>query len=305
MPFGKKTLWLVIEVATVLLVAGGLGAQATTNPFDIVRQPEKEELAVVPLTGNPFDIIARAGSTRPLPRVEAVAPPSATVEEKLTTAASRNDFRQFLFFLLVDGFVLFAMLYLLVGSWLGKAWQGVRNPQLLQLLYREWNGRVRWPARVWYAFFVFAVSVLLFQIALWWQWLPAGRSPWLLWGYLLAAVAGWLLWRHLLLALVGAIFQSESLRFYNFAIVTFNGLLGVLLLPLAAVWAYGPEAWRSGLLWLSVGLWAGAYMYRTMSVLLQRGAQALRSPFLFLLYICAVESAPALVAAKLILSNYY
>lgn len=299
MPFGKQ-ICAFARIATLLLAGSVLWAQGSTNPFDIVREPEAEALVVVPVTGNPFDIIPRAGSTRPVVLPEPQPAPAETVTEKLTTAASRNDFRQFIFFLLLDGFVLFTILFLMLGTWLGKAWQGVRNPQLLHLLYREWNGRVRWPAWVWYAFFVYGLSAVLFLVLLSWGWLPANRPAWQLWGVLCGGTALWFMGRHLLLSLVRAIFQSEALRYYNFTIAVFHSLLGVVLLPLAAVWAYGPVEWHGGLLWATAGLMVGGYMYRTMSVLLQRGQAILRSPFLFLLYICAVELAPVFVAVKVL-----
>ena len=299
MPFGKQ-IFALARIAALLLAGSVLWAQGSTNPFDIVREPEAEALVVVPVTGNPFDIIPRAGSTRPAALPEPPPAPAETVTEKLTTAASRNDFRQFIFFLLIDGFVLFTILFLMLGSWLGKAWQGVRNPQLMHLLYREWNGRVRWPAWVWYSFFVYSLSAVLFMALLSWGWLPAHRPAWQLWGLLFGGTALWFMGRHLLLWLVRAIFQSEALQYYNFTIAAFHSLLGVVLLPLAAVWAYGPAEWHRGLLWATAALMLGVYMYRTMSVLLQRGQSVMRSPFLFLLYICAVESAPVFVAVKVL-----
>ncbi len=297
MPFGKQ-ICAFARIVALLLAGGALWAQGSTNPFDIVREPEAEALVVVPVTGNPFDIIPRAGSTQPLAIAAPAPAPAEKVTEKLTTSASRDDFRQFIFFLLLDGFVLFTILFLMFGSWLGKAWQGVRNPQLLHLLYREWNGRVRLPMWVWYVFFAYGLSSLIFLVTLSWGWLPADRPPWQLWGLMFGGVALWLLARHLVLWLVRVVFQSEALRYYNFTIATFHSLLGVVLLPLAAVWAYGPEAWHGWLFWATAGSMLGVYMYRTMSVLLQRGQAVLQSPFLFLLYICAVELAPVVVAVR-------
>ncbi len=297
MPFGKYFLAFLVVIAGMCM--GQIEAQTSANPFDIVWHSSDEQvLTVVPLTGNPFDIVPRAGSTQPL-AVNEPSSPKQTVAQRLTTPASRDAYRQLIFFLLLDGFILFTILYLLFGQWLRKVWQSIRNPQLLAALYREWGGRVHFPLLMWYGFFVYSLSTTLLLGALHLGLMPvASRVPWRQWVLFLAATAGWLVVRHLLLRVVGAIFRSESLRLYSFAITTYNVVLGVVFIPIALAWAYGLPSWHGALVWISGGLLLLAYIYRAMSLLAHVGVAMLKRPFLFLLYICAVEIAPIVVAVK-------
>ncbi|MDV7393473.1 DUF4271 domain-containing protein, partial [Arthrospira platensis SPKY1] len=104
-----------------------------------------------------------------------------------------------------------------------------------------------------------------------------------------------------IIAVLGAIFpiQKET-RLYNFTIIIFTIMLGVLLLGLNMFIAYMPAAYTQGFVYAAFAAIASLYLFRALRGLIIGQQFVYTYLFHFLLYLCAVEIAPVVVLARLI-----
>lgn len=101
--------------------------------------------------------------------------------------------------------------------------------------------------------------------------------------------------------LLGALFPvSKESSLYSYIILVFNILLGLLIVPVNLMLAYGPEAMYSLVLYMGIGAIVLFYVMRTL-----RGLSI--SIFLigqgivpFFIYLCTAEIAPVLVMIRAI-----
>ncbi|MBK8109486.1 MAG: DUF4271 domain-containing protein [Saprospiraceae bacterium] len=115
------------------------------------------------------------------------------------------------------------------------------------------------------------------------------------------AVCGIYLFRHAFMWLLGALFPvSKESSLYSYIILVFNILLGLLIVPVNLMLAYGPEAMYSLVLYMGIGAIVLFYVMRTL-----RGLSI--SIFLigqgivpFFIYLCTAEIAPVLVMIRAI-----
>ena len=117
-------------------------------------------------------------------------------------------------------------------------------------------------------------------------------------GGLAALFAG----KHLLMKILEAVLPAKKeLRLYSFTIIIFSIALGILLIPFNLLIAYGPAEAVPGVITLAlvaIGLLLGFRFVRGIFI----GGRVLASNlFHFLLYICTVEIAPALIIAKAVM----
>lgn len=294
--------WLLCLL--VLMAAGGaagLTAQPPVNPFEIKERLPDVEAAVVDTLAeneattsstNPFDL-RQVPATRQQPTVEASDQRPLLVrrdnEPDVLDARGRT--------LGIHVLLLFitALLWIFFRPVLAKCYQALFNDGLLSQLYRQReNGQVG----------IFLFSYLLFFLSggffcyllgQTFDLLPSDQ-PWQYWVYYSLVLAGLVTCKHLLLSFLAWLFPIErDLGTYNFAIMVFGIMIGMLLVPLNLLISYAPAEHTLSVAKLSLLVVGSIYLLRSFRGLLLANNYLTTSVLHFILYICTVEIAPLLV----------
>ncbi|MEM9928649.1 MAG: DUF4271 domain-containing protein [Bacteroidota bacterium] len=277
------------------------GQAAASNPFEIKdRRPASEAAAATPAataprgTGNPFDI-----RTTPVPPVEEEA--SIFQSDQRPLLVRRDNEPEVLDArgrtLGIHALLLFltALLWIFFRPVLVKCYAALFNEGLLSQLYRQRENGQLGIFLICYLLFFLSGSFFGYLLGQAFDLLPSDQ-PWQYWSYYLLLLALLMLGKHTLLALIAWIFPVKAaLGKYNFAIMVFGIIIGMVLIPLNLLISYAPVDITTTVAWLSVGVVAAFYTLRFFRGLLI-GNKYLSGELLhFLLYICAVEIAPVLV----------
>jgi hypothetical protein len=277
-----------------------VSAQTNANPFELVhRLPRESRNADGSAAGptNPFDVVPH--------RTPGV---TKTLGENETT-----PFRPFAILPTGGGLANGTLLGVLIAvfafltfsiaanrSAVEKAWRGFLNDASLSLAQREASGIVgSIPYYLLYINFLLNAGLFLFLVTRFFR-----RETYNNAGFLLicfAAVAIYFLSKHLMLSIAQWLFPVEKeVRRYNLLIIIFNCVLGLFLVPLNLVVAFGTNTNYQGLLlfWM-LGLVTIFFVYRAVRALPIAYKFLGESTFHFFLYLCTVEIAPLLLILKI------
>lgn len=287
----------------LVLVAGtGMFSQGGVNPFDLTPRIPKTA-AVVPKpvdTGvviNPFDIIAP-----PKPGQAAVFVDSLAQQSYNQTVEAIREARhhRFLFAMVVGIFVILTIFFTLFRSIPGKAYHSFLNDNILRQLHREQGAIVSIPYLLFYLFFFLNTGFFLYLLC-WHYQIPVVESRWVTFLLLTAGLAAIYAGKHLLLSALRAVLPIEKeVRLYSFTIIIFSIAIGVLLIPFNLLIAYGPESSVSGVISMALIMIGLVFAFRFVRGVFIGLRFVTLHLFHFLLYICTVEIAPALIVAKAI-----
>ena len=107
--------------------------------------------------------------------------------------------------------------------------------------------------------------------------------------------------RHSVMKVLSHIFPfSKEVNQFNFNIMIFNIVLGLILLPINLFLAYGPDIFHLPLLYGSIFIIAVIYIFRQLRGILISSRLIISNVFLFFVYLCTVEILPLLVLFKYI-----
>jgi hypothetical protein len=110
--------------------------------------------------------------------------------------------------------------------------------------------------------------------------------------------------RHIFLYLLGRVFPIEKeAALYNYTILVFNILLGVSIIPVNLLLAYGPTDMSLTILYVGIGLVALFYILRNVRALSISLFLIDRGIIPFFIYLCVAEISPILFLYKLV-SNW-
>ncbi len=122
---------------------------------------------------------------------------------------------------------------------------------------------------------------------------------WLMFFYSMLGLSGIYFVKFIGLKITGWVFNSqETANTYIFIVFIINKMIGILLLPLLILLAFGTGKVYSISLTVSWCLVAGLLLYRVILTLQAVRNQVKVNPFHFFLYICAFEIAPLLLIYK-------
>lgn len=262
---------------------------ASSNPFDIVREPSSTV----------------SSHTKPVspqtPEVISPKPTSSTAKPRLLPRHTTPDSRTAsLFFGTLMGIcVLLTLLFILFRTSFSQAVQAFFNDNELNKLYRGQNSLLLSSLLPWYVFFWVAAGVFVFASFNYFQIGFSGSYvPDLL--YCIGIVSGLLLTKHLVLNLLGNIFPiDKEVRLYNFTIMVFGIVTGVLLVIATILVSYGPQNLTLYFIYGSLILLALIYLFRSLRGMFVANRFLAFHKFHFLLYICTVEIAPVFIVLKL------
>ena len=279
-------------------------AQQDASPFDILPRLPQVSLSdgdsATAVPSNPFDI-NRLGPSRPSATQRGV--PQFQVQRKQKPLSAKEKtalYQRFLLVAIVTMLVILTLVVTIFRIFIGKIWEGFLNDNILSQLLREQGAGVTMSYVVLYIMFfinagIFAFLALKhFDIKM-----PYSNIYALL--LCIGGIAGFYIVKHLLLAIIRFVFPVEKeVSRYNFTIVVFNIVTGILLVPLILFAAYSSEGISGLIIKLTILLLAGIILFRGLRGLFIANKFFAWHKFHFFLYLCAVEIAPLLATFKLL-----
>lgn len=296
-----------------ILLSGWLSAQAVeSNPFDLrprlplkeQRASEKAELERLqePLEDlNPFDI--EIINTE---EIEVFTPsqPNYNIQkpEPYFEKPSNVSGSQFAFWVSIILFLFLAIIFILLREDTFELFRSIFNENLLTLYYRDRLSGNTFPTLlILYFFFALNTGFLIWHfvnikdLAV----LP-NLNNWLKYGVFSLALIILFFLKHLLLAIIAMIFPlRKPLSKYSFNIMVYNSVLGILLFFINILLTYLPAGMASTVLWIALFITIIIYAIKYLRSLFAVNRLVILHKFHFLLYLCTVEIAPALILYKL------
>ena len=280
-----------------------LVAQLGRNPFEINPFPVDEpspgegetlQTLVIDKYENPFEI-------RPLDAEE-----SPMVERKSAKPVDKiASGQRFLFAIIVFMLLLLTVLMTSYRNVLNRSYSAILSDNVLNQLFRERQGGSGAGFLPLYLMYIINTGIFIYLLAMLYGF-NKGSHQFVTLLYCILGYGLLVLLRHLVLFLIGTIFPvSKETTLYNFNIIIFGIILGVLLVPVNVFIAFGPVEAVPVLTTVVLVLLGIAYLFRSLRGLLIANKLIVFYKFHFLLYICTVEIAPILIITKLLFGDFF
>ena len=296
----------------------GLNAQQGSNPFELQnRLPQSsagaaKSIAIDSNTNSNTDSISKAITSNPFNVVHisksgnnaVAAVPAKPFSERMNPFSNiqlSGNPRNFLFWVILFMMLAITVLVTLSKDFVSKIFQAFFNDNILRQLYREFASVNALVYLILYLMFMINVGILVFLISSHYKYLYHNSQFTTLFLCILASVLVFLI-KHLLITLVGSVFpiRKES-NLYQFTIVIFGIVLGILLVPANLTIAYiHPDSTIISIYGTSI-LILIVYFFRYIRSLFIAGSNVILHKFHFLVYLCTVEIAPFIILLKIIL----
>lgn len=297
----KKILFgLLLCLSTLPSILG----QSTASPFDIIPRIESQNLEDSTITivtsSNPFDLI----KINPANRQRTTSPSGGfQVIRKNKPLSAREKsaiFQRFLFIVILTMMVILTLVVTVFRLFIGKIWRAFLNDNLLSQLMREQTAGITIGYLILYLMFFINMGIFLFLLCKNFDIKITSTNLTSLM-ICIGGVAAFFTVRHLLLQIVRYVFPvDKEVSTYNFTIVVFNIVIGIILVPLILLIAYAPENITNFIIYTTLALIAIVLLFRTLRGLFIGSRFFAWHKFHFFLYLCTVEIAPVLVIAKLL-----
>ena len=272
------------------------------NPFDINQSsntPSTTTSPTAPSTAppgnsNPFEV----NRLQPLQPTQTNSAPAPVLQPNTPQKSKSN--RNFLFWSSVFSLLLLTILLTLYKPLINQIYRAFLNDNMLKLKHREQGSVLNLPFSLLYLSFFGNAGLFVYLIIHHYGWQSSSHLSLLLW-CILGVFAVFFI-KHVALRVVGLIFPiNKELRQYSFTIVVFNIILGILLVPVNLLIAYGPRELPKYLIWGLLGSVLLLYGFRIIRSLLIASRYISLHKFHFFMYLCTVEIAPTLVLVKILL----
>jgi hypothetical protein len=281
-------------------------AQPEENPFELTYRLKRQIAVLDPaVKANPFEILVRPNKNKvvlnPQPGATAFSPRPAA--PRIRKPISPEAMLQRVKFGVVTGTLLFlAFLMTLLRNQVQKTAQAFLSDNWLNQLFREQAGRGILPFLLLYSLFMLNAGIFLFFLLRYFQVNLPGNFLLQISGCIGIIIIAFLL-KHIVVSMIGYIFpvHKETER-YNFLIIVFGIIIGLALVPINVLLAYGPPNIAPFLVFGALAFLGATYVFRTLRSLIIANRFLMFYQFHFLLYICTVEIAPILVGLKLALN---
>ncbi len=250
---------------------------------------EQKEL---PLT-NPFDISHIPTRVSKLKK-EADA---FQIKQQKDIEKKKTGSNVFLFWLnLFTGLLLAIVINTQRGA-ISNILKGISNENMLKLNYRE--DKQGFKAQYILLYISFFINAAIFSYLLLYNIYEMNGI--LVFQYCLLGVLLLYLVRHLFLWIVGKSFMilKES-SLYGFTILCFNIFIGIVLIPINLIIAFGPEKMSIILIYITVIFIGILFVLRSIRGLIIASKFISTNLFHFLLYLCTFEILPILILIKVI-----
>ncbi len=259
-----------------------IGADSTllTSDIEILKQQKK----------NPFEV-----DHVPLRKSNA----SKKAEELQVISESTKGSNGFLLFFLFLACALLAIVLNSSRRSIGLISKSLVNENMLKLFHREETIKPSSSIYILYLVYCINMSVFIYLISIRYN-IPTGIISYSL---ILGIVVVVYICRHLGLSLVGKVFPvSKNADLYSFTIMVFNHFIGLFLIPINFLLAFGPEIFMSVLLWFAMvflGIITLLRIIRGLFIVSEYFGDRL---FQIIIYLCAFEIAPMIILLKTVIN---
>jgi len=290
----------LLPLLILLFCAFPLFAQ-NSNPFEIksrIKEPVVTEKKVKQVdNSNPFEI--KRG------KAVATAAPSAKRKSKQSKRKSRaqnkKERQSFLFTIFILLVVFLAILFTMLREYFNKVRRAFLNDNMLNQLQREQGFLPQAPYLFLYSLFFITSGTFIFLGLDYLNKLPFD-GYWTNLYVCIGSVLAFFLFKHFLLSIISWLFPiKKEIGLYNFSIIIFNIIIGVILVPFILFIIYGSSDMVKIMFYVALGLVITILLFRHLRGLFISGKYLVLNKFHFLLYLCTVEIAPVIVLIKLIL----
>lgn len=280
-------------------------AVANKNPFDLspvqevdvdLAQPAKPKEVV---NENPFDLSSTENKIIPeVDKAPEFEPAATPIEEKNNNTPANPD--GWILSLTLIILALTTLIFIFFRSLYGKIYKAIFNDNQLSLLYRERQGGAFGNFFIAYGVFFFSTSLFIYLTLEHLNLLPQGDML-KNYGLIIVSLLGLFVAKHLLLALIALIFPIEKeIHVYSFTIMIFAIVIGLIMSLADFILAYSPEGLKTYIIYFISLFFLFIYLLRSLRGFFIANRFVFNYLFHFLLYLCAVEIAPALIIYKMI-----
>lgn len=205
----------------------------------------------------------------------------------------------FLFWFLLLACALLAVVLNTKAKAIGLISKSILNENILKLFYREESTRVSLYLLLLYLIFTINLAILIYLTYARFS----GPKGIIIFMSILGGVAVVYIVRHLFLTMLGIVFNvTKNTQLYSFAIMVFNIFLGICLLPINFLLAFGPSEFQGIMIGFSIGLVLIIVLLRTFRGVFIVSEHLSDRIFQIFIYLCAFEIAPMLVLMKFIMN---
>lgn len=280
--------------------------------FDLGEEDTETESSIIPTVGeetadeqvleveednenvNPFDV-----SHVPIRRSKLKNEADAFTTKKALNNPQNKEkgSNAFLFWLiLLTGFILAIVINTKRGV-ISSVTKAITNENVLKLNHREEKKGANGHYLLLY--FSFFINAAIFGYLVLYHF--NGMNGWQVFQLMFLSILGIYLIRHLFLKLIGGSFPiQKEVSLYGFTIQSFNLFIGIMLIPMNLIIAFGPEKTAIPFIYISVIILGVLYLLRSFRGILISSRNISSNFFHFFLYLCAFEILPILLLIKVI-----
>lgn len=205
----------------------------------------------------------------------------------------------FLALIFLGIFLLLTIIVNINRGLLNKIYRASLNENFSALLYRERkHSSLNYLYSIAYVIFFINVGLFIYLI----QFLGESGSDkkFPLWLLTLIPIAIYVT-RHVIMRVLAHVFPiTKEVNQFNFNIVVFNIMIGLVLIPINLFLAYGPSILHLPILYGTIFILAGLYLFRQLRGVLISSSIISTNVFLFFIYLCTVEILPIAVLLKIL-----
>ncbi|MBK8723958.1 MAG: DUF4271 domain-containing protein [Saprospiraceae bacterium] len=270
------------------------------NPFDIKKEGTNSDTSKPTINNNPFNVVHISKGEKS----NVIAAPSKPISERLNPFANiklSGNPKNFIFWVILFMMLTITVLITLSRSFVSRIFQAFFNDNLLRQLYREYASVNAIFYFILYFMFMVNIGILVFLTASHYNYLFNNSQFTTLILCITASIAVFSI-KHLLVTVAGAIFpiRKES-NLYQFTMVVFGIVLGILLVPANLIIAYINPTNTLSCIIGTVILIGIVYVFRYIRSLFVAGSNVILHKLHFLVYLCTLEIAPFIILLKTIM----
>ena len=296
----------------ILLLHGGYSqafAQGNNNPFELKHRLDKNQLAVAdtifendtlnkkPQYNNPFEV------SRLRKKSKQIAGKNVGIEPimDLKSVRRKTPKSNFKFWVITFLLVLFTLMITLYNNYVVKTYRAFLNDNFLKMIQRETGTIAAVPYFILYTLYFISMGVFLFLILEYYN-AQLPYSDFLNLLLLISVVLIIFLLKHMVIRILAFTLPVKKVfSQYNFTIIIFNIIIGIVLIPANIFIAFAPVKLTVYLIYGTILVILGLYLFRSLRSLFLAGNFLGFHKFHFFMYLCTVEIAPLLVLLKIVL----
>ena len=216
--------------------------------------------------------------------------------EKVKLAKKPASSNLFVFWLTLFSLIILAIVLNTQKSTLPNLFKSLTNENILKMNKREESGGTSAVYLLLYSIFFLGFSAFMYLVFAGLELFSSGIISWF---YILLGLITIYLCRHIAMYILGTFFPvGKESSLYNFTIISFNLVIGLVLIPINLLLAFGPESFSNGLMYTGLIVFSLVFLLRLLRGLFIAIPYLASNTFHFLLYLCAFEIAPILLLYK-------